>query len=435
MTDSSRPPSEVDRRKFLKTAIATGFSFTIVPRHVLGGVGYTPPSEVVTRAVIGTGGMGMSHVVSNRDGQPPVTLAVCDVDSKHLARGLAKAGAGCKPYSDWREVLERTDIDSIHIATPPHWHATMGIAAAQSGFDLLTEKPFTRTIGEGIAYRDTVARYGRVLQINTHFRFGNYYGYGATKVLKKLVDSNLLGRPLTARIGRPQGMDWKIRMWSGRTNLEPQPIPSELDYDMWLGPAPKKPYHPHRVHASFRGYWDYDGGGLADMGQHYLDPVQYLLDKDDTGPVKITAKAPWPVHPDAVGLWEDVTLEYADGDRIVLESGEFGASPSPNAPFLEGPRGKLYRNYKTDPEGLIDQIKGLPGPEPLVTFEEAVRTRGKTGGNESVSHRSCSLVNLANIAIRTGRSIQWDPEKERIVGDEVAQQMVAPPARAPWGIR
>lgn len=430
--DSDR--GAISRRRFLSGALTAGVAFTIVPRHVLGGVGYTAPSEVITRAVIGTGGMGMTHIVPNADGSPPVTLAVCDVDRNHLARGLARAGRGCQAYSDWREVLERTDIDTIHIATPPHWHANMGIAAAQAGFDILTEKPFTRTIGEGIRYRDAVARYGRVLQINTHFRFGNYYGYGATKVLKKLVDSNLLGRPLTVRIGRAQGMDWKIGMWSGRTDLKPRSVPAELDYGMWLGPAPLKPYHPHRVHQSFRGYWDYDGGGLADMGQHYLDPVQYILGKDDVGPKRVSAVAPWPVHPDAVGLWQSITIEYEDGDKIILESGEWGETGDPNAPFLEGPRGKLYRNYRTDPEGLVDQVKALPDPAPLLTFDQGVRTREKTGGNEVSSHRSCSLVNLANIAIRTGRTIEWDPKNERVIGDEAAQRLVDPPQRAPWNL-
>ena len=148
---NSKSPA-VSRREFLGSAITAGAVFTIVPRHVLGGPGYTPPSEVLTRAVIGTGGMGMAgHVTANKEGEPPVTLAVCDVDEQHLARAIKKAGRGCEAYSDWRRVLDRNDIDTIHIATPPHWHALIGIAAAQAGFDIMEEKPFTRTIGEGQA--------------------------------------------------------------------------------------------------------------------------------------------------------------------------------------------------------------------------------------------------------------------------------------------
>jgi predicted dehydrogenase len=446
---NSQPETKrISRRELLGGAVAAGAAFTIVPRHVLGGRGYTPPSEVITRAVIGTGGMGMAgHVLENAPGSPPVTLAVCDVDENHLAAAMKKAGEPCKAYRDWRRVLDRKDIDTIHIATPPHWHALMGIAAAQCGFDILSEKPFTRTIAEGQVYRDTVRRYGRVLQINTHFRFGNYYQYGAAKMLRKLVDSGLLGRPLTVRAGMGQGFNWKIKMWSGRTNLPPEPIPAELDYDMWLGPAPVVPYHPHRVHQSFRGYWDYDGGGLSDMGQHYLDPIQYFLGKDDTSPVEIEAEAPWPQHPDAVGLWGRVTMKYADGDALIVESGEWASRKEATkprsheatkgteqaaAPFIEGPKGKVYDNYRTDPPGLFDKLGAVADPPPLVDFESAVRTREKTGGNEAVSHRSCTLVNLATIAIRTGRRLRYDPVKEEFINDEQANRLVSQPMRAPW---
>ncbi len=431
------PPADgIDRREFGKRALGVvGSAFAaplIVPRHVWGGPGYTPPSEVITRAVIGTGGMGMGHVVTNQPGRPPVTLAVCDVDRQHLANAKRKAGDGCEAFSDWRHVLERRDIDTIHIATPPHWHALIGIACAQAGFDILSEKPFTRTIHEGQVYRDTVARYGRMLQINTHGRFGNYYGYGASKALKKLVDSGRLGSPLTVRVGHQQGLNWKIRQWSGRTNLKPQPVPEQLDYDMWLGPAPVKPYHPHRVHGSFRGYWDYDGGGLTDMGQHYLDPVQYILGKDDTGPVEIWADAESPQHPDAVGLWSSVHIRYADGDTIILESGEWGKPGEPGRAFIEGPNGRVFGSYRTDPAGLIEETASLPDPPPLINFETAVRTRERAGGNESVSHRSCSLVNLASLAIRIGRKLTWDPQLEQFVGDDFANRFVRQPMRSPW---
>jgi len=424
---------KLTRRRFLQRTAAAGAVFTIVPRHVLGGPGYKPPSEVITRAVIGTGGMGMAgHVTENVEGQPPVTLAVCDVDQKHLAQALQKAGRSCTGYSDWRRVLERTDIDTIHIATPPHWHALMGIAAAEAGFDLLTEKPFTHTIAEGQAYRDAVQRCGRVLQVNTHSRFDTYYQFGSSKLLKKLVASGRLGRPLTVHVSRAAGFNWKLKEWSGRANLTPQPVPPELDYDMWLGPAPEKPYHPHRVHQSFRGYWDYDGGGLTDMGQHYLDPVQYLLGKDDTSPVEISAVAPWPPHPDAVGLWERVTLRYADGDTIELHSGEWGRSEPTGGPFLEGPQGRVFDNYRSEPAGLFEGLERQPDPPALVDFETAVKTRQKAGGNESVAHRSCTLVNLAAIAVRVGRPLRYDPVAERFEGDDHANRLIDVPMRAPW---
>ncbi|MBN2445197.1 MAG: Gfo/Idh/MocA family oxidoreductase [Phycisphaerae bacterium] len=423
---------KVSRRKFIGGALKAGALFYIVPRHVLGGRGYTPPSEVITRAVIGCGGMGMGHIVSNVEGRPPETLAVCDVDQDHLANGMARAGRGCEAYTDWRRLLERKDIDTIHIATPPHWHGLMCIAAAQCGFDVLGEKPMTHTIAEGKALRAAIQRYGRIYHVNTFFRYGNYYRFGSSMMLKKLVDSGLLGKPLTVRLSQAQGFNWKIKEWSGRANLAPEPVPSVLDYDMWLGPAPYKPYHPHRVHQSFRGYWDYDGGGLTDMGQHYLDPVQYILGKDNTGPVEISSTAQWPQHPDAVGLWERVTFKYADGDVITINSGEWGENEPDGLPFIEGPRGKVYDSYRTDPPGLFDLLARVPDPPRLLGFDEAVRTRQKSGLNEVSSHRSCSLVSLAIIAIRTGRTVHWDPDREEVIGDEQAGRLVSVPMRAPW---
>jgi predicted dehydrogenase len=423
----------ITRRRFIGTAAKTAAAFYILPRHVLGGPGYTPPSEVITRAVIGTGAMGMAgHVTENEEGKPPVTLAVCDVDQNHLNEALKKAGRSCDGYSDFRRVLERQDIDTVHIATPPHWHALIAIAAAQAGKDVLGEKPTTRTIGEGQTLIEAIRRYGRIYQVNTHFRFENYYNFGASKLLRKLVDSGLLGTPLTVRLTRAQGFNWKVREWSGRTYLPAQPVPEVLDYDLWLGPAPTRPYHPHRVHQSFRGYWDYDGGGLSDMGQHYLDPVQYILNKDHTSPVEIEAQAPWPPHPDAVGLWGTVRMRYADGTTLILQSGEWGPADEPGLPFIEGPKGKVYDNYRTDPPGLFDQLKARPDPAPLIDFETAVRTRQQPGGNAEVSHRSCTLVNLANIAIRTGRKLRYDPAKQVFVGDEPANRFIHQPMRAPW---
>ena len=427
------PKSKISRRRFISTGIKAGALFYIVPRHVLGGPGYTPPSEVITRAVIGTGGMGTAaHVTKNEDGKPPQTLAVCDADELHLARALQKAGKGCQGYSDWRKVLDRKDIDTIHIATPPHWHGLMAIAAAQAGFDILGEKPMTHTIYEGRKMLETIQRYGRIFKVNTFFRYGNFYSYGSSNLLKKLVDSGLLGKPLTVRLSRQNGFDWKLSMWSGKTNLTPQKVPPQLNYDMWLGPAPVKPYHPHRVHQSFRGYWDYDGGGLTDMGQHYLDPVQYILGKDHTSPVEVSAVAPWPPHPDAVGLWERVTMKYADGDTLILVSGEWGNDDPAGLPVIEGPKGKVYANYRTDPPGLFDQVKHLPDPPPQLDFEDAVRARKKSAIDEVAAHHSCTLVNLAAIAIRLGRPLKFDPATERFIGDDQANRLIRVPMRSPW---
>ena len=427
----------LSRRTFLRRSAAAA-AFTIVPRHVLGGSGHVAPSEKLTHAVIGVGGMGRGHVRYALGDKKAVLLAVCDVDSKHvdLALKMAEsAGHPCKGYRDFRAVLDRGDIDIVHVPTPPHWHALISIAAAEAGCDIWCEKPMTRTIAEGQHIVDAVQRNGCMFRLNTWFRlYSNLYGLGSTaKPIKKLVSNGLLGWPITVRVSPATGFGWRTRGCSGKTNLKPEPIPANLDYDLWLGPAPSKPYNRHRTHGTFRGYWDYDGGGLADMGQHYLDPVQYILDKDDTSPVEIKANAMWPQHPDAVLPWGRVEMTYADGCRIILESGEWGEMETKGKPYMEGPKGKIYQGFRLDPPDLVDALAVLPDPPPMISqFNESVITRQKFGLNEANGNRSNILVHLANCAIRTGRTLRFDPKTQRFVGDEEANRLAEQPMRAPW---
>jgi predicted dehydrogenase len=405
--------------------LAAAASLTIVPRRVLGGPGFTPPSDELTKAVIGVGGMGLGHLKY----EGARLLAVCDVDAGHLKTALEAAGAGVDGYRDFREVLARPDIDIIHIATPPHWHAVMSVRAAEAGKDIWCEKPMTRTIGEGRRVVEAVGRYGRVFRINTWFRFQSvFYGFGTpVKPIKKIVQNRLLGWPLKVTVSGATGFDWKF-FWSGRTFLAPQTVPAELDYEMWLGPAPSKPYHPHRVHQTFRGYWDYDGGGLGDMGMHYLDPVQDLLEKDGTSPAEIEADAPQQ-HPDACGSWRRVRLKYEDGCEIVLD----GENRQAGVPFIEGPEGKLFPRLRSDIANLAAKAAELPDPEPrVIDFAEAVRRRRRFALNEANGHRSCTLVNLAKIAVRLGRPLRFDPAAQRFPVDEEANRLIDEPMRAPW---
>lgn len=422
----------ISRRDLLKQTAAAAAVFTIVPRHVLGGQGYTPPSEELTKAVIGVGGMGKGHLGLG----PERLLAICDVDSEHIREALEICAASGKKdvqtYSDFREVLQRPDIDVVHIASPPHWHGLMYVAAAQAGKDIWGEKPMTRTIGEGRKVVDAIQKHGRIFRVNTRFRFESDIpdvGIRATP-LKKVIENGLLGWPLRFTISTANGFPWKLSMWEGRTNLVPQPVPANLNYDMWLGPAPIKPYHPHRVHQSFRGYWDYDGGGLGDQGQHFVDPVQYLLGKDDTSPVEIEADGP-EQHPDAAKPWNKVWLKYADGCEIILD----GPGNEPDPPFVEGPKGKIYKNFRSTIPDLQKKLASLPDPAPQQTdFIDCIKTRKKFCINESVAHRSCTLINLSKIAIRLRRPLRYDPDKQLFINDEAANRMINEPMRAPWVI-
>jgi predicted dehydrogenase len=414
------------RRGFLKTAAITVTAFTVVPRKVLGG-SFLAPSDELTKAIIGVGGMGRGHF-----GYPGSRLkAICDVDKKHRELALAQCPSGVKAYHDYREILADPSIDIVHIATPPHWHGKMAADAAKAGKDIWCEKPMTRTIGEGIKVKEAVARHGRIFRLNTWFRFNDtFYGMGTTvKPIKKLVDSGLLGWPLKVTVNAATGFDWKF-YWVGKTGLAVEPVPAELDYDMWLGPAPFKPYNSHRVHGTFRGYWDYDGGGLGDMGQHYLDPVQYFLGKDDTSPVEIVVDGQQQ-DSDACGTWKRIELIYKDGCKIVLD----GENRDKDAAYIEGPNGKLYPGFRSTIPDLYKKLAEYPDPvEQAVDFTQSVRTRKPFALNEQNGFRSSTLVNLAIIAVRLGRSLKFDPDKLQFIDDPGANLLINQPARAPWSI-
>lgn len=414
------------RRKFIKNTALAATAFTIVPRFVLGR-GYLAPSDQLTKAVIGVGGMGRNHFAY----AGTRVVAICDVDRKHLreASEILK-DKGVKTFTDYRELIQLPEVDIVHIATPPHWHGIMAADAARAGKDIWCEKPMTHTIGEGKRLVEAVEQHGRIFRLNTWFRFeDNFYGMGTTvKPIKKLVESGLLGWPLTVTIGKLTGFDWKF-YWVGKTNLNPTPVPTELDYNFWLGPAPYKPYNPHRVHQTFRGYWDYDGGGLSDMGQHYIDPVQYFLGKDDTSPVSVEIDAP-EQHPDAVGTWRKITYTYEDGCKIVLDG-----EGTVEAPYIEGPKGKLYPGFRSDIPDLEKKLAAFPDPEPQVTdFVKAVKGRKKFALNEQNGYRSCTIVNMGLVALRLGRSLKFDPVKQEFIGDEGANRLLFPPLREPWTI-
>jgi predicted dehydrogenase len=421
-----KPVEKNSRRRFLKNTAAVVAGFTIVPRQVLGR-GFLAPSDQLTKGIIGLGGMGRGHVpyAGTR------VVAICDVDKNHLQSAAELVGGKIKTFHDHRELIALPEVDIVHIATPPHWHGIMAIEAAKAGKDIWCEKPMTRTIGEGKRVVEAVQQYKRMFRLNTWFRFeDNFYGMNTTvKPIKKLVESGMLGWPLTVTVSKTTGFDWKF-YWVGKTKLEEQPIPEELDYDRWLGPAPFKPYNAHRVHQTFRGYWDYDGGGLGDMGQHYIDPIQYFLGKDETSPVMVEVDAEQQ-HPDACGTFRKLTFTYEDGCKIILD----GEATDPNAAYIEGPKGKLFKGFISDIPNLKEKLAMMPDPTPQVTnFLDSVKYRTPFALNESNGFRSCTIINMGKIALQLGRSLKFNPVTQEFINDEEANSLIHPAMRAPWNI-
>ena len=395
---------------FFKGSIGAAAAFTIVPRHVLGGIGQTPPSDTIGGALIGCGGRGPGTF--NSMGPDVQMVAKCDPRFRDTADNKTT-------YTDFRRVFERKDIEVVAIATTPHWHALIAIAAMEAGKDVMCEKPMTRFIAEGRAVAEAENRFNRVFQICTFGRFGARQNEDNIRT-HNIMKSGLLKRCEAVHIKRG---GFKVKEWSGKVNAKPEPVPPNLDWDMYVGPSPMKPYHPHRIGGTHRGYWDYEGGGMADMGQHYFDAFQWTYAKDDTSPVEIEAHAP-PAHPDAGGMWGWVEMKYADGLTLVFDSGEWGEPYN-----RKEPQGISMSDLDEESQ---KRVASMPEPEPLLSFAEAVKTRQKAGGNAEASHRCATLLHLANIAIRTGRKIHYDPVKEKVIGDEEANRLVNPPMRAPW---
>jgi hypothetical protein len=415
-----RQINKLSRRRFMGGAAAAA-AMSVVPRHVMGGPGQSPPSETLTAGLVGCGGQGGEDLNTyiRGAGADYKLLAACDVDKNRLAGAKRKFGEHVELYTDWRRVIERQDIDVISVATPPHWHALISIAAAQAGKDILCEKPMTRFIAEGRAVVTAVKRYGRVFQIGTGGRFGAWKS-PLSRTIHKIMRSGLL-RQCPAVYIKKGG--FPVQEYCGRVNLRPEPVPPHLDWDMYCGPSPLRPYNPHRFGWSHRYYWDYEGGGLADFAQHHMDPFQWIYGKDDTSPVEVEACAA-PQHPEACGVWAWVELKYADGMTLVLDSDKWG-------PRYDRRQARHVELADLDEE-CRKKVEAMPDPEPLLTFPEAVKTRRESAGHVEAAHRAITIAHLANIAIRLGRKLRYDPVKEEIIGDEAANRLVHQPMREPW---
>ena len=249
------------------------------------------------------------------------------------------------------------------------------------------------------------------------------------KPVKKAVMNGMLGWPLKVTLSATTGFDWKFG-WVGKTGLTPQPVPPGLDYDFWLGPAPFKPDHPHRVHGTFRGYWDYDAGGLGDLGQHYLDPAQYILGKDNESPVEVIPDSD-PQDKEAVTPWRKITLKYADGTTLILD----GISPGDaKIPYIQGSKAAVYKGWQSDVPDLKKTVFAMPKIDhgAPTEFAESVKTRKKFVLNEVNGHRSCTIINIASTSLRCGRTLKFDPKKQRFIKDDEANSYVNQPMRKPW---
>ena len=418
----------LSRRRFLTRAGAVAAAPYVLTSRALGAAGKEPASDRIGVGVIGFHNIGKHHLSAALGMKQFQLTACCDVDKKILAMALeraAKAGRDkVAAFGDFRQMLERKDVDAVIVATPDHWHALMTIRACQAGKDVYCQKPLTLTVREGRAMVDAVRKHGRVCQTGSQHRSKNH-----TRLACELVRSGRIGKLHTIRTGL------------ARVNWPPPPVPDsdpppELDYNMWLGPAPKRPYNAKRVHYNFRFFWDYSGGQMTNFGAHANDLAQWGNGTDLSGPVAIEGSAVYEPH----GWYEvpatsEATLTYANGVKLVCTTG------GPGGAVFEGSKGTIlcgYSKMTCDPPELAKEPLG-PNDVHLykstnhhADWAECIKTRNKPICDIEIGHRSATVCHLANIAIRLKRKLRWDPAKEQIIGDDEAARRLDKPYREPW---
>jgi len=415
----------LSRRSFLgrSAAVAAGFAAPLVlPATALGRGGRPAPSERIALGFIGLGGMGSGHLDRLLRNRGVEVVALCDVDAGRRAEASAKVRPGGFATHDYRELLARDDVDAVVIATPDHWHALASIHACQAGKDVYCEKPLTLTIGEALEVTRVVRRFGRIFQTGSQQRSS-----GEFRRACELVRSGRIGRVERAEVGiapGPQG--------ESAPNADPPP---GLDWEMWLGPAPWVPFNPLRHPYSFRWFWDHSGGKVTDWGAHHLDIVQWGFGTDGSGPVAIEGRATFPDH----GLFEtavdfEATFTWDDGRKAVLASRGRGVRFVGSEGWVHVDRGFL----ETQPASLAraplgrDAVRLERSDDHHENWLDGVRTRRLPICDVEIGAGSVILCHLANIALRTGRPLRWDPSAHRFVDDPAADRWIERVYRAPW---
>jgi predicted dehydrogenase len=436
------PSTPLSRRDFIGSIAGAGALTAMNWRRVAA---YSPNEQIIM-GLIGVGGQGTSRL-RHFSAHPDVRIvAIADVDSAHAERAAAEVvktgGEKPKLYGDFRQLLANKEIDAVTVVTPDHWHALAAVRAFQAGKDVFVEKPLSYNVSEGRMLVDASLKYQRVTQMGNHIH-NDYPNY---RRVVELVKSGKLGRITRAHLWKtgPGAPPPPNAGRSGGAGAQPRPTtqPETLDYDFWLGPAPKRPFHPLRSHGTFRQFWDYSGGTFIDFWAHIFDVTAWALDLE--GPRAVTS----------VGgrFFVNNETETPDTLEAVLEYPnllvQFSLRPTPLPGFehlghigclFQGTDAWLATNY-TDHEVWIDgkKVESFPQPEPTIPdspghvreFLDAVKTRNMdTTCNVRYGHRLTKPGLLSNVSFRTGRRLVWDDQKERFVGDAEADRYLARPFR------
>lgn len=422
---------KLSRRNFIRTSAASALPlFNIVPASVLG---QSAPSNRINMAMVGVGGMGVGNMNSFLGMSDVVVRTVCDVNSKKTEAAKKRVddrykNNDCTVTKDFREVCSRSDIDAIMIATPDHWHAVIGTFAARHGKDIYGEKPFAHNLLEGRALVNAVQQHGRIWQTGSWQRSSS-----EMRRAVELVRNGRIGKIARVEVGLPSGGRGRRKAEEGAE------IPAELDWEFWLGPAPYRPFQGI-YDWDWRWVMDWGGGQLMDWIGHHGDIAQWGLDRDCSGPVSFEGYAPY----EPEGIYDSpktyyINCKYADGIELVVADNTHVRSGTTwhgtNGEWVWVDRGQLeastpqIRNSKIEAGELR-----LHSPGHQRQFIDCIKTRKTTLTPAEVAHRSASIGQLCNIAIQSGRKINWDPATETIKGDAAASSLLGRPLRAPWSL-
>ena len=424
----------ITRRAFVGTA-ATGLGLAALGRRAAAR---QAPSDQIVLGMIGVGNMGTGRLEQFLK-HPDVRVAsICDVDRRHADRAaaLVERERGEKPVivADYRRLLDDRSIDAVAIVTPDHWHAIPTVHAFEAGKDVFVEKPLSYSVAEGRAMTDASLAHKRVSQMGNHIHndLPNY------RRVVELVQSGRLGRITRVQL-------WKTSRTGPMKSPNSPELPQELDYDAWLGPAPKRPYDPLRCHLTYRDFWDYSGGTLIDFWCHIVDVAVWALD----------LKAPRTVTAVGGRMFVDDATETPDTVEALLEYPELivGFSLRPTALpgfehmgaigcLFEGTEASLVTNYEKHEVWVKGQrTDDFPPPDASIPdspghlreFLDAIKTRNlETTCNVRYGHRLTKPGLLTNIAYRTGRTLRWDDQRERIVDDGEANRYLKRKFRKPY---
>ena len=401
--EQSASATKVSRRTAIQTAAVV--APTIISSSALSAPNRTAPSDRIVMATIGTGGRGTSDMRAFLGFEQVQMVATCDPVTSHRMRAKnfvdEKYGnKDCKDYNDFREVLKREDIDAVLIGTPDHWHAIVTIEACKHGKDVFCEKPECLTIREGRAMVDAARRYGRVVSGGSQRVLGDYGDW------PRLVRGGALGeiQEVFVNCGGP----------SGECYLPAQKTPEGVDWNMWLGPAPWRPFHEKLIKGGFRPFRDYSGGGMTDWGAHRFGASTFAVGVHKTGPRTITP--PDADHKYLTYEYESGVKFYHGGTNNITYKGTEGELPGKHPPHVE----------RVEMEGYKGK-GGLFGD-----FLHCVKTRELPFRDIEIAHRACTVCHLGNIAYWLERPLEWDPDTEQIIGDEEAARWLDRPKRGPW---